>query len=589
MRYRVGPGLLLALLATGQLQAQRPSTDGLDAFIKGQIDRRRIPGLSLAIIDSGKIVYAHGYGVRDVETKAPVTPTTLFQAGSISKPVSALGVLHLVERNSLSLDDDVNRKLVSWKVPENQFTQSEKVTLRRILSHNAGLTVHGFPGYAVNEPVPTLVQVLDGKAPANTAPIVVDTTPGAIGRYSGGGFTVMQQLIIDVARQSFPAFMQKTVLGPIGMTQSSYEQPQTADRAAQAASGYYPLQEPVVGRWHLYPEMAAAGLWTTPGDLARFVIEIQQTLAGKGHGVISPAMARQYLTPQKEPFGLGIAVEGSGPSLRFSHNGRDEGFDAFLYADTQGRGVVMMINANDNSRMMGRILKFIAQSYQWPREIWKYGDPAVSQGPRLDRNRLLRYSGYYEVGENQMQAFGPGDEGPNLVTFTDALPDETFRPVDSVHFVSEDRDLAVNFVLDSTGEATALLRQLGSTDARRVPRVAPLPSSRHPSKDPDPGIWNAIPTLLSILRAGGSSLDRSAMFTPGAKRDFAAGMPGLFQELSAFAYLGEERVAGRGIWRHGAEVDRVRFYSVTLDGVERYLLIHLTARGELTDYDLVNW
>ncbi len=259
------------------LGAQASRVDSLDAFVRAQMAQRQIRGLSLAIIQNGKIVLAKAWGVTDDGSHAPVTPATLFQAGSISKPVSALGALHLVEAGKLSLDADVNGYLTTWKVPGNSFTATEKVTLRRLLSHSAGMTVHGFPGYDVSVGMPPLVQVLDGTPPANTPAIRVDTTPGAIWRYSGGGFTVMQQMVIDVTGQPFPRFMQETVLGPIGMTASSFEQPQPPARAALTAAGYYADRTPVRGRWHLYPEMAAAGLWTTPTDLAKFAIEIQET------------------------------------------------------------------------------------------------------------------------------------------------------------------------------------------------------------------------------------------------------------------------------------------------------------------------
>src|SRR5262249_16319368 len=155
--------------------------------------------LSLAIIQDGKIVKAKGYGVTEKGGKTPITTTTLFQAGSISKAVAAMGALHLVEQGKLMLDEDVNSRLTSWKVPENEFTKDKKVTLRGILSHSAGLTVHGFPGYAVDSPFPTLVQILDGEKPANTQAIRVDILPGSRWRYSGGGYTIMQQMILDVA------------------------------------------------------------------------------------------------------------------------------------------------------------------------------------------------------------------------------------------------------------------------------------------------------------------------------------------------------------------------------------------------------
>src|SRR6202008_2867755 len=195
-------------------------------------------------------------------------------AGSISKPVAAAGMLALVQEGKLSLDEDVNQKLKSWKVPENEFTREQKVTLRRLASHTAGLTVHGFPGYEVGEKLPTLVQILNGEKPANTLPIRVDLVPGTKERYSGGGVTIEQQVMMDVTGKAFPALMKETVLDKIGMSDSSYEQPLPEAWAARTPTGTYQDGKPVHGKWHVYPEMAAAGLWTTPGDLAKFAIEI---------------------------------------------------------------------------------------------------------------------------------------------------------------------------------------------------------------------------------------------------------------------------------------------------------------------------
>src|SRR5262249_44908036 len=216
-----------------------------------------VAGLSIAVIEKYKIVDVKAYGVIAPGSTTPVTPTTLFQAGSISKPVAAAGALALVQQGKLSLDEDVNQKLTTWKVPDNEFPRTEKVTLRPIMSHTAGLTVHGFPGYDIDDPVPTLVQVFNGEKPANTAPIRVDTIPGTKWRYSGGGVTIEQQLMIDVTGKPFPALMPELVLDTIGITDSSYEQPLPAGRAAMTAGGGYPDGKPVHGKWHVYPEMAA--------------------------------------------------------------------------------------------------------------------------------------------------------------------------------------------------------------------------------------------------------------------------------------------------------------------------------------------
>ena len=220
----------------------------------------KVPGLSIAVIDNFQIVWTKAYGVIEGGSATPVTSRTLFQAGSISKPVAATGALYLVEQGKLSLDENVNQKLKTWKVPENEFTKNEKVTLRRLMSHSAGLTVHGFPGYDVNDPMPTLVQIFNGETPANTGSIRVDLVPGTQVRYSGGGVTIEQQLMMDVTGKPFPALMREIVLDKIGMTDSSYEQPLRPAQAAMTASGTYPDGKVVHGRWHIYPEMAAAGL-----------------------------------------------------------------------------------------------------------------------------------------------------------------------------------------------------------------------------------------------------------------------------------------------------------------------------------------
>lgn len=354
-------------LALAALSVVLCRADSIDDFVKQQIRKRNICGLSLAVIENGRIVKAKGYGFSDRATRRPVTVDTLFQAGSISKAVAAVGALRLVERGKLSLDDDVNRWLVSWKLPDNPQLKRERVTLRLILSHTAGVTVHGFPGYAVNAKRPTLLQILDGVNPSNTPAIRVDIMPGSQWRYSGGGYTIMQQMMVDATGKPFPDWMRENVLEPLGMRQSTFEQPLPADRAGRAASGYWPEAKPVAGRWHVYPEMAAAGLWTTPSDLARFAIGVQRAYTGAAGSILSRETARKMLSYEREDDGLGLFLQSSGRTLRFVHDGRDAGFDALLsaYAET-GQGAVIMINANDDSQMMVRVLEKIAAQYHWP-------------------------------------------------------------------------------------------------------------------------------------------------------------------------------------------------------------------------------
>ena len=340
----------------------------------------KIPGVSVAVIDNFKIAWAKGYGVTEAGTSNPVTPRTLFQAGSVSKPVAAVGALSLVEQGELSLDEDVNEKLTSWKVPDNDFTKEHKVTLRRLLSHSAGLTVHGFPGYAVDEPVPTLVQILDGQEPANTEPVRVALVPGTQWSYSGGGTSVAQQLMIDVTGKSFPQLMREAVFDKAGMDDSSYEQPLPPERSQAAASGTFWNGEVVPGKWHIYPEMAAAGLWTTPSDLAKFAIDIALSREGKSNRVLSQAMTREMLTTQIEPLsrsslgnkqypdrmGLGFFLGDSTRPHLFGHTGDDAGFQAMLMMDSDsGQGAAIMANSEFGTLLGDCIVENIAQEYSW--------------------------------------------------------------------------------------------------------------------------------------------------------------------------------------------------------------------------------
>ena len=324
----------------------------------------KVPALSIAVIEDFKIAWAKGYGTIGTGSSAPVTTKTLFQAGSISKPVAATGALFLVERGKLSLDEDVNVKLKTWKVPENEFTKDQKVTLRRLMSHTGGLTVHGFPGYDVDEKIPALVQIFNGES-ANTPPIRVDVVPGTLERYSGGGVTIEQQLMMDVTGKSFPELMRETVLDKVGMTDSSYEQPLPAARAAMTAIGTYSDGRPVHGKWHIYPEMAAAGLWTTPTDLAKFAIEIANSRHGKSNRVLSQKMTEEMLTPVMDGAGLGFFVEKENPG-QFGHGGADEGFQALLTMNSEtGKGVAIMADSDNGITVANYVERRIAQEYAW--------------------------------------------------------------------------------------------------------------------------------------------------------------------------------------------------------------------------------
>jgi CubicO group peptidase (beta-lactamase class C family) len=352
-----------------------------------------VPGVSIAVVDSGRIVWAKGFGVKEAGGTDSVTPTTRFQAGSISKPTFALAVMRLVQNGTLDLDQDVNAKLVSWHVPENRFTVHEKVTLRRILSHSAGLTVHGFPGYTAGSPIPTVPQILDGVKPANTAPVRVDTTPGAISQYSGGGTTIAMLLVTDVVKEPFPTIMQRLVLGPAGMTHSTYEQPLPVALVSEAATGHDTAGMPIPGKYHTYPEMSAAGLWTTPSDLMTLGIVLDSTYAGQTDRIVNRTTLDQMLTLQKEPFGIGYEVRGDGSDLEFFHGGDDAGFSAaFVMFPARQQGAAIMTNGDRGGDLISEIMPSIAAEYGWP-DRQQVVNPVVA----LDPQRAAALAGTYRL------------------------------------------------------------------------------------------------------------------------------------------------------------------------------------------------
>lgn len=323
-----------------------------------------VPGVQVAVIENAEVAWFKSYGLADRQTGRPVEPSTLFQAGSVSKPVAAFGAMRMVTDGRLPLDADVNTVLTSWKLPDNVFTRKQAVTLRHLLSHTGGTTVHGFLGYAPGLDVPTVVEVLDGSGPANSAPVRVDKRPGESHRYSGGGYTVSQLMMTDVAGKPFPRLMDELVLDPLGMSRSTYENPLPAELLTHAAAGVLPDGRDVEGKRHTYPEMAAAGLWTTAEDLATFAIEMQRALRGEG-ALMSKEVAELVLTDVDAGYGLGWSVWTRGDHRYAGHGGWDEGFCTGLTMNRDdGQGVVVMINSN-HPQFIGEVVNAVADVYGW--------------------------------------------------------------------------------------------------------------------------------------------------------------------------------------------------------------------------------
>lgn len=355
---RVETGLLPAVVLQGS-----PSS-GL--ALSSEMARLHVPGVSIAVIHNGKIDWVKGFGMKD-QSGAAVTPDTLFQAGSVSKPIAALCVLRLAQQGTISLDEDVNRILHSWQLPSNSFTAARAVTPRALLSHTAGTGVHGFEGYRSGDTVPSLTQVLNGASPANSEAVVVTQAVGEQYRYSGGGYTILQQLVIDATHTPFPAWMKRCVFDPIGMRHSTFSQPLEPSKLGLAALPYDSSGLPVAGGPHTYPELAAAGLWTTSTDLAMYVTEVQRSFKGKANHVLSEAMTRTMLEPVKGDWGLGLEIGGSTNDRYFYHDGSNHGYKATLVGyERSGDGAVVLTNGDGGYQLGLEIVRAIAQEYRWP-------------------------------------------------------------------------------------------------------------------------------------------------------------------------------------------------------------------------------
>lgn len=414
-----------------------------------------VPGVSIAIVHHGIIETAKGYGVAQLGGE-PVSIDTLFQAGSISKPVAAMAALHQVQMGKLSLDADVNKALKTWKIPESSAAPGAVVTLRELLTHTAGFTVHGFPGYAATDPVPTLVQVLNGQKPANTPPIRLESVPGSTWNYSGGGYTVMQQALLDVTGLPFPELLRSTVLSPIGMTHSTYQQPLPAALRPSAATPYESDGAAVAGGAHTYPEMAAAGLWTTPSDLARYIVENQRSLQGKANHVLTQGLTEAMLTPGKGNWGLGVEIGGSASNPYFTHGGVNEGFQSeFVGYEKNGEGAAIMTNSANGLQLVGELMRSIAVAYDWPDF-----QPSIRTAVKVDRALLARYVGTYELGPNFSIVYSL--EGDQLMTQATGQPKFPVYAESDTKFFLKIVDAEVEFVSDGTGRVTgAIFHQNG--------------------------------------------------------------------------------------------------------------------------------
>lgn len=351
------------------------------------------PGLAAAVLDGGHVVWSGGYGLTEAGGP-PVTADTVFAGASISKPLTAVLAMQQVERGRLDLDTDVNGVLQAWKVPETPYTRQRPVTLRNLLSHRAGTTVHGFGGVAPDAPRPSVLQTLRGEPPATNPPVTVDKTPGGSVRYSGGGYTLVQLLLEETTGRSFAELARSMIFEPLEMTGSTFEAPLPAALAARAAAGHDAQGQRLPARLSVCPQAAAGGVHLTAGDYARFMGAFRDAWAGERSPLLRPASAQQMVQARDGgEFGLGWRVLGHGDTLRIAHGGSNEGYqcETTCYL-ASGRGAVVLTNAVSGALLYWEVLNTIADVCDWPGFL-----PPPRQVVPLDAAGRAQLAGRYRI------------------------------------------------------------------------------------------------------------------------------------------------------------------------------------------------
>ncbi len=371
----------------------------------------RVPGVSIAVIHNYRLDWTKSYGWADTTKKTPVTDETLFSAGSISKMVAALAAMKLVESGKLDLDQPVNRYLTSWQLPESEFTKAKPVTLRMLLSHTGGTSQSSYFGSTPQQqPLPTVVDILSGKPGVSSRAVVVNSEPGKEFRYSGGGYLVAQQAMTDATGQDFAALTDALLFKPLGLRHMTFAQPLPEAMGKRAAWAYSSAGW-FKGMPYLYPQQAAAGLYTNAGDLARLVIALQNAHRGQGTFLSRP-MAQMMLTPQvdvsegfyKEQMALGAFLLQRGDNrdpkgVYFEHMGVNAGFIAYAIGSVEGgNGVVVLMNSDGGANELGKeIRRAVARAYGWTNFL-----PDLIRPVPLPETPLAQYEGRYKKGADEV-------------------------------------------------------------------------------------------------------------------------------------------------------------------------------------------
>jgi CubicO group peptidase (beta-lactamase class C family) len=436
------------LISTIQFKDETPK------ILEERMAYYKVHGLSLAVIQNYHILWAKGYGTADDSLKIPVTPQTLFQAASISKSINAVGVMKLVQEKKIDLYADINIYLKSWKFPYDSLAKGKKISTANLLSHTGGLTVHGFGGYEQGQPLPSVVQILNGQKPANSDPIRSMYQPGLKSEYSGGGITISQMIVMDVTQQPYADYMKKNVLQPLGMTSSTYAQPPVGVKPALLSTGYDSNGKAIPGKYHIYPEQAAAGLWTNPTDLAKYIIETQLAYEGKSAKVLDQQTTKLRLTPFRNAdaaLGVFITTTNVDSTKYFQHGGANEGFRCQYYGSLKdGNGIVVMVNS-DNSEIMQEVVNSVAKVYNFKGLLLN----TVKTLVKVSDSDLESYTGQYALKPDFIITLSR--DGNQLYAQATGQPKFPIYPEAQNKFFPKNFLADLEVIKDATGKVTSVI------------------------------------------------------------------------------------------------------------------------------------
>jgi CubicO group peptidase (beta-lactamase class C family) len=376
--------------------------DGAHSNIYDRMKDLKINGVSIAVINNYKIDWAKSYGWADTALKKPVDNNTLFQIASIGKSLNAFGQMSLVQNGKMLLDEDINHYLVRWKFPYASVSKGKKITLANLLSHTAGLSVHGFDGYEWNEQLPTIIQTLNGENPANNPPVRSEFEPGIKSEYSGGGIMISQVMLEDVTKMKYDDYMKKTIFIPLGMTHTSFS---TDPPNENFATGYRFDGKYITGRYMRFTEQACGGAaWSTASDLAKFIIEVQLSLKNQSNKVLKKETIQKMLTPYLEGTNsaFGFFIDDKKGDLYFQHSGLNPGYSSQFYGSMEGgRGVVVLVNS-DITDFMAEVVNSVAAVYGWK----NFNEYTTKKVIAVPPDTLKKYAGSYK--------FEGSETGPNI-------------------------------------------------------------------------------------------------------------------------------------------------------------------------------